>query len=212
MTYIQNLWVYFALLFGIIIVPGMDMLFVLTNAIKGGWKLGFAAVAGVMLGGVFHTFFGAFCVIMVSVMPPIFFQTLIIAGSLYMAWIGYSLIKSSIFVDKIDEDVQKSYWVAFRQGAISCITNPKAYAFVIAVYPAFIKPQYGAIWSQALMMGILTVVTQFAIYGGLALAAIQSKNLLLGHRDATIWFSRLVGAFFMLVAAYSLIYALKANF
>ena len=35
MTYAENLWLFFTLLFGIIIVPGMDMVFVLANAITG---------------------------------------------------------------------------------------------------------------------------------------------------------------------------------
>src|SRR5215475_11561517 len=51
MSYAENLWLYFLLLFGIIIVPGMDMLFVLANALTGGRGAGLAATAGIMLGG-----------------------------------------------------------------------------------------------------------------------------------------------------------------
>lgn len=40
MTYTANLWLFLTLLFGIIIVPGMDMLFVLANALTGGEGLG----------------------------------------------------------------------------------------------------------------------------------------------------------------------------
>ena len=36
MGYAENLWLFFLLLFGIIIVPGMDMLFVLANSLTGG--------------------------------------------------------------------------------------------------------------------------------------------------------------------------------
>ena len=35
MTYIENLWLFFILLTGIVIVPGMDMVFVLANALAG---------------------------------------------------------------------------------------------------------------------------------------------------------------------------------
>ena len=35
MSYTENLWLFFILLFGIIAVPGMDMLFVLANALTG---------------------------------------------------------------------------------------------------------------------------------------------------------------------------------
>ena len=40
MSYAENLSIFAVLLFGIIIVPGMDMLFVITNALTGGRKAG----------------------------------------------------------------------------------------------------------------------------------------------------------------------------
>jgi threonine/homoserine/homoserine lactone efflux protein len=49
MSYTQNLWLFFVLLFGIIIVPGMDMFFVITNSLIGGKARGLAATAGSML-------------------------------------------------------------------------------------------------------------------------------------------------------------------
>jgi threonine/homoserine/homoserine lactone efflux protein len=52
MTNAQHLAIFFALLFGIIIVPGMDMFFVIANALTGGRARGLAATAGVMMGGV----------------------------------------------------------------------------------------------------------------------------------------------------------------
>ena len=51
MSYAQTLWLYTVLLFGIIIVPGMDMFFVMANGLAGGRIRGMAATFGVMLGG-----------------------------------------------------------------------------------------------------------------------------------------------------------------
>src|SRR5580658_5141390 len=59
MTYAENLWLFFILLFGIIIVPGMDMLFVLTNALTRGRPAGLSATAGIMTGGAGHALIGA---------------------------------------------------------------------------------------------------------------------------------------------------------
>lgn len=208
MSYAQNLWLYFVLLSGIIIVPGMDMLFVLTNSLTGGRKIGLAAVAGIAVGGVVHNIFGVIFVGTVANMPPLFFKLILVCGSLYMAWIGYGLIRSSIFVDHVDKSGNKSYWVAFRQGAITCLTNPKAYAFMLAVFPNFIKPQYGNVWMQGLIMATMTSVLQIAIYGGLALAAHHSRDALVSHQNATIWISRLVGVFFVVVAGFSLFHGI----
>ena len=53
------LWLFFCFVFGIIIVPGMDMAFVLANALTSGRRLGLYATAGVVAGGVVHVVVGA---------------------------------------------------------------------------------------------------------------------------------------------------------
>ena len=47
MSYTENIWLFFVLLLGIILVPGMDMLYVLTNALTGGRRAGLSATAEV---------------------------------------------------------------------------------------------------------------------------------------------------------------------
>jgi threonine/homoserine/homoserine lactone efflux protein len=201
MSYVENLWLFFTLLIGIIVVPGMDMLFVLANALTGGKRAGFAAVAGITLGGVFHTLVGALGVGLLLTLAPPLLTVLVLAGAAYMAWIGFTLLRSSIAVSAVGTAKTRSLWVAFRQGAITCILNPKAHLFVLAVYPQFVKPQYGSIAAQALVMGILTAASQIGIYGGLALAAGRSRDFLVSHPEITTWVGRASGALFVAVAA-----------
>jgi threonine/homoserine/homoserine lactone efflux protein len=210
MTYAQNLWLYFALLFGIIIVPGMDMFFVMANALTGGRTRGLAATSGVMLGGVFHTIFGAFFVGAITKLAPSLITAILFAGAAYMLWIGITLIRSAITVDDIGSSSSRSQWIAFRQGFITCILNPKAYVFVLAVYPVFIQTRFGPVWPQALVMGVLTVLTQLGIYGGLALTAAKSRDLLISNPVVTIWIGRGAGAMFILVAALTVWHALSS--
>jgi threonine/homoserine/homoserine lactone efflux protein len=156
MDYAQALWLYLVLLFGIIVVPGMDMFFVLANALTRGRKAGFAAVAGIMLGGAIHTLFGALAVGVLTQLPTMLFQAMILVGAAYMAWIGYTLLRSTITVDSIGGATARSDRVIFRQGLVTCLLNPKAYLFVLAVFPQFMRPEYGPIWSQAVVMGLMT--------------------------------------------------------
>jgi threonine/homoserine/homoserine lactone efflux protein len=209
MTYAQNLWIYFALLFGIIIVPGMDMFFVMANALTGGRSRGLVATSGVMLGGVFHTIFGAFFVGVITKLAPSLITAILFASAAYMSWIGYTLLRSSITVDDIGSTKVRSQWSAFRQGFITCILNPKAYVFVLAVYPVFIQSKFGPVWSQALVMGALTTLTQFGVYGGLALAAAKSRDLLMSNPVVTIWIGRGAGIMFVLVAVLTVWHAIS---
>ena len=126
-----------------------------------------------------------------------------------MAWIGYSLVRSSITVDDLGNRSSASQWLAFRQGFMTCVLNPKAYVFVLAVYPVFIQPRFGPVWSQALVMGVLTAFTQLGIYGGLALLAAKSRDLLISNPTVTIWIGRVAGIVFIGVAALTVWHALS---
>jgi threonine/homoserine/homoserine lactone efflux protein len=210
MNYSDNLWLYFVLLFGIIIVPGMDMLFVLANALTGGRARGLAATGGIMLGGAVHSLYGALGIGLLARFMPFLFNPLLIAGALYMAWIGITLVRSSIIVDDKGPAGSRSAWRAFRQGAITCLINPKAYLFMLAVYPQFLKPAYGPIWIQGLIMGAMTVFTQFAVYGTLAATAGSSRAFLVSNPATTATVGRVAGALLVAVSAFGLWHGWKA--
>ncbi len=203
MTYTQNLWLFSLLLFGIIIVPGMDMFFVIANALTGGRARGLSATAGVMLGGVFHTVFAAVCVGVLTTLPGLVFTVILLAGAAYMAWIGCTLLRSSITVSSLGSGGTASMRRAFGQGFVTCVLNPKAYMFTLAVYPQFMLPRYGPVWAQAFAMGLITVLVQGSVYGGLGLAAAKSRDFLTGYPGVTIWIARVAGAVFLGVAAFT---------
>jgi threonine/homoserine/homoserine lactone efflux protein len=177
MSYTENIWLFFVLLLGIILVPGMDMLYVLTNALTGGRRAGLSATSGVMAGGVVITFFGTMGVGVLMKLASPLFTLLIFAGAAYMAWIGITLVRSSISVTSVGAARSRSSWMAFRQGAVNCILNPKAYLFVFSVYPQFMRPQYG-----------------------LALAAGRSRDFLTSRPGATTIAGRAAGYLFIVMA------------
>lgn len=210
MTYSENLWLFFTLLFGIIIVPGMDMLFVLANALTGGRRTGLAATAGIMAGGAVHSLYGAVGVGLLASLLPALFNPLLFAGAAYMAWIGFGLVRSSIAVGSVGPGSARTIWRAFRQGALTCLINPKAYLFMLAVYPQFLKPAYGPLWLQGLVMGLMTVATQFAVYGALALTAGRSRDLLVANPAATAMAGRIAGLLLILVSTLSVWHGWKS--
>jgi threonine/homoserine/homoserine lactone efflux protein len=201
MTYAHNLWILAILLFGIIIVPGMDMFFVIANALTGGRARGLMATAGVMLGGVFHTVFAAVCVGVLTTLPNFVFTAILLAGAAYMAWIGWTLVRSTITVSSMGSNGSTSMRQAFAQGFVTCILNPKAYMFTLAVYPQFMLAKFGSMLGQALVLGLITIVTQGLVYGGLGLAAAKSRDFLTGYPGVTTWIARGAGAVFLALAA-----------
>lgn len=119
-------------------------------------------------------------------------------------------MRSSITVGHEGPAGSRSAWKAFRQGFVTCLINPKAYLFVLAVYPQFLKPHYGPIWMQATIMGLLTVLTQAAIYGGLAISAGRSRSLLIANPRATVLAGRAAGLLLFAVSVFTAWEGLRA--
>ena len=201
MTYAENLWLFFTLLFGIIIVPGMDMVFVMANSLTGGRASGLTATAGIMAGGVVHTLYAALGVGFLLHMVPELFNLLLLLGAGYIAWIGISLARSSIAIASVEPGARLTLWTSFRRGALTSLLNPKAYLFMLAVYPQFLKPQFGALWFQVLIMALMIAATQLAVYGGLALAAGRSRDVIVSSPRATAIIGKTVGVVLIAVAA-----------
>ncbi|MFJ1307467.1 LysE family translocator [Agrobacterium sp. P15N1-A] len=199
MSYAENLWLFFLVLFGIIILPGMDMLFVLASALTGGKRTGLSAASGMSAGGIVHSLYGALGVGMLAAWMPSLFLPLLVFGAAYMIWIGIGLMRSAIVVNGDEARASASVRKAFWRAVLTCLSNPKAYLFMMAIYPQFLKPAYGPIWMQGLVMGAMVAVTQFTVYGALALTADKSRAWLVSSPAATIFIGRAAG--FMLIAA-----------
>ncbi|HET6827406.1 MAG TPA: LysE family transporter, partial [Ramlibacter sp.] len=87
----EHLWLFALFVFGIIVVPGMDMAFVLSSALADGRRAGLAAVAGIVAGGMVHVAMGALGVGLVLQVFPAAFNAVLVAGALYVAWMGWGL-------------------------------------------------------------------------------------------------------------------------
>ena len=201
MSYSENLALFFTLVFGIIIVPGMDMAFVMASGLSGGKKAGLAAVAGIVVGGWFHNIWGALGAGLLLKTFPLAFNILLLGGAAYIAWIGWSLVRSHIALGPVEAAPPRSTWATFRQGLVTSVLNPKAYLFMLAVYPQFIKPQYGPVVTQAAVMALIITLTQGTMYGALGLAAGHSRQWLTAPPNRIVIISRIAGAALILVAA-----------
>jgi threonine/homoserine/homoserine lactone efflux protein len=192
MEYSQNLWIFATLLFGIIIIPGMDMVFVLANALAGGTRAGLAAILGIMGGG-----------IVLTVLIPQLFLPMLLAGAAYMVWVGIGLMRSSIKVEHVEGETAPSQLTTLWRGFATCMLNPKAWLFILAVFPQFMKPQYGSIAQQAIIMGLMTIVLQFLVYGAVALGAGRARAFLVGNAKATVMVGRAGGLLIVLAAIFT---------
>jgi threonine/homoserine/homoserine lactone efflux protein len=203
MDHYSQLWLFFAMVFGIVVLPGMDMAFVIASSMTGGRTRGFFAVAGIVFGGVCHVIAGALGLGLVLKLVPGLVNLMLLAGSAYIAWIGWSLARTSSMLLSLPATTPGSHWRTFRQAAATCLLNPKAYLFMLAVFPQFLRQEYGPIWLQACWLGAIIALTQASVYGALAYAADAFRRWTSERPSANLLLARIVGVALILCAAFT---------
>jgi threonine/homoserine/homoserine lactone efflux protein len=196
-----NLWLYFLLVAGVIILPGMDMAFVMGSSMTGGRRVGLAAVAGIVVGGVCHMIIGATGVSVVLKLIPAVFIVMLLAGASYIAWIGLTLMRVNRLSVPALASGARTTGRSFLRAMATCLLNPKAYMFMLAVFPQFVHAEQGSIWAQAAVLSLITAGTQIAVYGGLALTAAQAQKALSSRPQLNAWMAKSVGLVLIVAAA-----------
>ena len=193
MSHATDLLLFAALVFGIVVLPGLDMAFVMGSSLTAGRRHGLAAVAGIAVGGACHVVMTTLGISVLLKVIPAAFNALLLAGALYIAWIGISLLRADSAFGVQAEGGAASAWVTFRRGTLTCLMNPKAYLFMLAVFPQFLHAEYGPLWSQSLVLWMIIAIAQLTVYGAVALAAAQARGWLARRPGAGMVAARVVG-------------------
>lgn len=207
-----SLWLFFVLVFGVIVLPGMDMAYVAGSALTAGLRGGLLALAGIVTAGLLHTAVAATGLAALVLLWPAAYNALLLAGAAYMLWVGASLLRAAFAPGSESTSLAAAEPATpraiFRNGALSCLLNPKAYAFMLAVFPAFMaRPPQPALL-RTVQMGALIAGTQVVVYGTVAaLAAAAHRWRGQGPRSqrwslATVGTTLMAGAVFTLLLAW----------
>ncbi|MGH8104991.1 MAG: LysE family translocator [Arenimonas sp.] len=203
LTQTSHLWLFFILVFGVIVMPGMDMAYVMASSLVGGKKAGFFAVAGIVVGGMLHVLMGVLGVGVLLKTFPSAFNIMLLAGSFYIAWIGWSLFRGATALDDVQEGSPISLTATFSRAFVTCLLNPKAYVFMLAIFPQFIRKEYGPIAAQALALGGIIAVTQIAVYGGIAMGAAGIRIWLRTNKAGQVRLGRTIGIILVVAAMWT---------
>jgi threonine/homoserine/homoserine lactone efflux protein len=199
-----QLWLFFLLVVGVVLLPGLDMAFVLGSALVGGPRAGLAATAGIIAGGVCHSVMTALGVMAILKLMPALFNAMLLAGAAYIGWIGWSLLRSQTPIGIATTNApQRSRAGTFRQGLFTSLLNPKAYVFMLAIFPQFIRPGADGLWPQVAVLWSIIAVTQLGIYGGMAFAGGGLRAWLGARPAAGLQLSRAVGLVLVATALYT---------
>jgi len=123
MSYGANLWLFSLVLLGVIVLPGLDMAFVMASSLVDGRRSGLAAVAGIVAGGVCHVLMTALGLGVLLAVWPSAFNAVLVAGAIYIAWIGWSLLRAGAAFDGVPATASRPVLFTERTATSTVMTE-----------------------------------------------------------------------------------------
>lgn len=180
--------------FILMITPGVDMIYILSNALSGGTKAGVASTMGVATGVYIHTICAAFGLTAIFLVSDMAYNILKVVGALYLAYVGIQILLSKSGLTDINPADKKPLGKLYQRGVLTNFLNPKAILFVISFLPQFINPSLQtAVWVQTLILGIFIVAIMLIVYIPMVLFVGQISSFLKQSDKASYILDKVVG-------------------
>ncbi|HRE18395.1 MAG TPA: LysE family translocator [Rhodocyclaceae bacterium] len=182
------------------VVPGPDMILLLSRTIAQGRKAGLMTAIGMNVGAYGHltaTLLGISAVIAASAHA---FTVIKWLGAAYLIYLGVQILRSpSGPLEPAAEAPARQPLRRFWQGFWSDILNPKVALFFLAFLPQFVDVQAGSPLKQLVLLGltvnIIGIITSIVL---IIFAAAVTRRLRRRSRIST-WMNKSLGGIFIIL-------------
>lgn len=192
---LQHWLLFFSAAFAINISPGPDVVYIVSNTMAHGRRIGFASSFGVCAGALVHVFAAALGISVILVTSATAFTVVKWTGAGYLVYLGIKTLVSAgqAFAPASGKSPYPSFFVAFRRGMMIDILNPKVAVFFMAFLPQFVDPALGFVSVQLCLLGVLVIVVAIAVEAVYVLGASNLTDSLRGNPGIGRWLDRLLG-------------------
>lgn len=185
------------LVFVLAITPGPDMLYIVTTSMATGPRNGLACVLGVASGAYVHAVFVAFGLSALLAASQTAYEAVRMLGAAYLVWIGLKTMFGASVLAARPECAARNWSQNYRRGVLTNVMNPKAFLFCVTFYPQFANPAVGPVWSQVLVMGLVTSAMLLTVMTPIAYSSGGFGRLLSRNRFLSIYLPKALGTVFM---------------
>lgn len=146
------------------LLPGPDILFVLTQSISQGKKAGMAIASGLCTGLLVHTTAAALGVSAILYSSTVAFSLLKYAGAIYLLYLAYNAIREEGSLVSPGSVKERNLTLLYRRGIFMNILNPKVSLFFLAFLPQFITADSGSIPVQMVFLGAVFFIKAIVVF------------------------------------------------
>jgi threonine/homoserine/homoserine lactone efflux protein len=146
------------------LIPGPDVVYIVSNTMKGQLKLGIEAALGLGVGYLLHTAAAVLGLSALILSSTLLFNIVKYIGAAYLVYLGISSLlnayrgQSKFIVKDSDKANDTPSQGVFKQGVIVSIFNPKVAMFFLAFLPQFIDISSPTATNDLITLGILFTV------------------------------------------------------
>ncbi len=179
------------------IIPGPDLIFLITQGLTKGRKEAVFTALGLSSGCLFHTTLAAFGVSIIFQQSAIAFNILKILGVLYLLYLS---IKSYISAEKFSLPKNTEAKSGYLKGVLMNILNPKVILFYLAFLPQFVPTGTNKVWAYMMFLGLIFAFISIVILTTVAFISSALNNLLLKNNKVIVIINK-IGAFVIFLLA-----------
>jgi threonine/homoserine/homoserine lactone efflux protein len=167
---------------GLVIVPGPNMIYLVSRSIAQGRRAGLISLAGVGIGFLVYLLAASAGLATLFALVPEIYLTLKLAGAAYLLWLAWNALRpggASVFAtQELEPDRPRKL---FGMGLLTCLLNPKIAILYISLLPQFLDPSRGHLGLQSLILG-LTQLTVGVVMNAVFVITAGSVAVFLSRR------------------------------
>jgi threonine/homoserine/homoserine lactone efflux protein len=172
MTPLHDWLIFCAAALGMVLSPGPNMMYLLSRSICQGRRAGFISLLGVVTGFLLHILCASAGLTAIFLTVPFAYTVLKYIGAAYLLWLAWQAVRpggASPFAPRNlppDSPVK-----LFRMGFLTNALNPKAAVFYLSIFPQFVHPENGHVFTQSLLLGVTQMTISFSVNFSIVMTA-----------------------------------------
>ncbi|WP_166241528.1 LysE family translocator [Paenibacillus turpanensis] len=183
----------------LIIIPGPDLVFTITQGLANGKRAGVTTALGLSIGNIVHTAAAALGLSLIVKTSVILFTIIKSLGAIYLLYLAYKSIKyrkKGIDLNGIDNKRER----LFQKGILMNILNPKVAIFFLTFLPQFVDYEKSNVTLQMLCLGFIFIIMTAILFGLLGYFSGIFRDALLRSPRNLVIMNILAGLIFICLA------------
>ncbi|MBI1278769.1 MAG: LysE family translocator [Anaerolineaceae bacterium] len=177
-----NLLLFVTACLALLLVPGPNVIYIMTRSIDQGRTAGLVSVAGVASATFVHILAAALGLSAILLSSALAFDIVKYIGAAYLIYLGVTKLLSKDETDATSVVQKQSLGQIYKQGAIVNLLNPKTALFFFAFLPQFVDSKHGSVSVQIMLLGLIFVCLGAVTDGTYAIVSSSLAGWLRGNK------------------------------